>query len=123
MQWVKIVATLYDAEGNVVGTGFTYSELDVIPPGGKSPFTIAIDQYGKDDGWLYIRGEVVNTGQSDAEWVKVVATLYDAQGNVVGAEYSYAELDVVPAGGRSPFEILLEQWEGFDSYLLQVQGQ
>ena len=38
MEYVKIVVTLYDDAGTIVGTDFTYTELDVIPPGDKSPF-------------------------------------------------------------------------------------
>ena len=152
IEWVKIVATLYDTAGEVVGTGYTYSELDVIPPGGRSPFSIGIDEYGAVDSyklqieadvgelgrqdlvigshgtyeqydWLYIRGEVQNTGDTDAEWVKIVATLYDAAGNAVGMGYTFADLDVVPAGGTSPFDMSVDWWEGYDRYVLQVQGE
>jgi hypothetical protein len=151
MSYVKIVATLYNAEGDVVGTGFTYTALDVIPPGGKAPFDLGTDEYagfesyklqvqgdpgelGRQDlvilshstateyDWLHIRGEVSNTGSTDAEYVKIVATLYDAASNVIGVGFTYTELDVVAAGDTSPFDLGMDQWEGMDRYELQVQG-
>lgn len=38
--FVKIVATLYDDKGNITGAAFTYTTLDSIPPGGRSPFDL-----------------------------------------------------------------------------------
>lgn len=151
MEFVKIVATLYDDAGQVVGTDFTYTEIDVIPPGGKSPFETGTDKWAGttnyklqvqgspgtlprqdivilshshyiDGGWLHVRGEVQNTGNTPAEFVKLVVTLYDAVGNVVGTDFTYTELDVVPAGGTSPFETGADHWPNFDHYEIQVQA-
>lgn len=36
--FVKIVATFYDSSGRVVGTDFTFTMVDVLRPGEKSPF-------------------------------------------------------------------------------------
>lgn len=52
-----------------------------------------------------IFGELRNSGESDAEFVTVIAALYDSQDALVGVDYSYSEFDVVSAGGTSPFEI------------------
>jgi len=152
MEYVKIVVTLYDDAGTVVGTDFTYTELDVIPAGDKSPFQTGTDQWqgatnyklqaqGREgslprqdlaiqgdqsytDGiWLHIRGEVVNTGSTPAEYVKIVATLYDAAGNVVGTDFTYTSLDMIPAGGSSPFETGTDHWPEFHHYELHVQGR
>lgn len=152
MEFVKIVATLYDDAGQVVGTDFTYTEIDVIPPGGKSPFETGTDEWEgatnyklqvqgnvgtlprqdivilghshyADSGWLHVRGEVQNTGDTPAEFVKIVVTLYDAAGNVVGTDFTYTDLDVVPAGGTSPFETGTDHWPNFDYYEIQVQAQ
>jgi len=149
--FVKIVATLYDDASNVVGTDFTYTELDVIPAGGRSPFVTGTDEYEgvtqyklqtqgspanlpredlvilshshyEDAGWLHVRGEVQNTGDTPAEFVKVVITLYDAAGNVIGTDFTYTDLDAVPAGGTSPFETGTDHYPGFDHYEIQVQG-
>jgi hypothetical protein len=38
--YVQIVSTLHDASGNIVDTGFTYSEVEVLRPGEKSPFEV-----------------------------------------------------------------------------------
>lgn len=152
MEFVKIVATLYDDASQVVGTDFTYTEIDVIPPGGKSPFETGTDEWegttnyklqvqGRagapprqdivilshshyvDGGWLHIRGEVENTGDTAAEFVKIVATLYDAAGVVVGTDFTYTDLDIVPAGGTSPFETGTDHWPGFDHYEIQAQAR
>ena len=149
--FVKIVATLYDDAGNVVGTDFTYTELVVIPAGSRSPFVTGTDEYEgvtqyklqtqgspanlpredlvilshshyEDAGWLHVRGEVQNTGDTPAEFVKVVITLYDAAGNVIGTDFTYTDLDTVPAGGTSPFETGTDHYPGFDHYEIQVQG-
>jgi hypothetical protein len=37
---VKIVSTLHDASDNILDTGFTYSEVEVLRPGEKSPFDV-----------------------------------------------------------------------------------
>jgi hypothetical protein len=149
--FVKIVATLYDDAGNVVGTDFTYTELVVIPAGSRSPFVTGTDEYEgvtqyklqtqgspanlpredlvilshshyEDAGWLHVRGEVQNTGDTPAEFVKIVITLYDAAGNVIGTDFTYTDLDAVPAGGTSPFETGTDHYPGFDHYEIQVQG-
>ena len=151
MTFVKIVATPYDDSGAVVGSDFTYTELDVIPPGGKSPFETGTDQWQGttnyklqaqgdpgppprrdilikshqsyvDGNWLHVRGEVENTGTTNAEFVKIVITLYDAAGTVIGADFTYTELDTLPPGGTSPFETGTDHWPGFDHYEIQVQA-
>jgi len=40
MQFVKIVATFYDSSKTVVGTAFTYADIEVLKPNQKSPFNI-----------------------------------------------------------------------------------
>jgi len=151
MEFVKIIATLHDDNNNITGTDFTYTELDVIPPGGKSPFETGTDQYAgttiyklqvqgdpgvlgrqdlvisgdssyEDYGWLHIQGEVQNTGTTPAEFVKLIVTLYDANGNVVGMDFSYTELDTIPAGGSSPFETGTDHYPNYDHFEIQVQG-
>jgi hypothetical protein len=152
IEFVRIVATLYDDAGQVVGTDFTYTEIDVIPPGSKSPFETGTDAWAGttdyklqiegnagtlprqdiailshshyiDGDWLHVRGEVQNTGDTPAEFVKIVVTLYDMAGNVVGTDFTYTNLDVVPAGETSPFETGTDHWPNFDHYEIQVQAQ
>jgi hypothetical protein len=152
MGFVKIVVTLYDDNDNMTGNDFAYTLLDVIPPGRKSPFELATDQYAgttkyflqvegevaslgrhdliisndkssEEDNYLHIRGIVENKGTTDATFVKVIFTLYDRWGNVVGLGFTYTTLDTVPAGGSSPFDAATEHHPNFDHYILQVQGE
>ncbi|NQE53084.1 hypothetical protein C5S29_05785 [ANME-1 cluster archaeon GoMg3.2] len=41
IKYVKITATFYDAEKNVVGTDFTYTQLNILKPNQKSPFDLS----------------------------------------------------------------------------------
>jgi hypothetical protein len=48
IEFVKPVVTLRDAQGTMVASEFTYTDLDVIEPGGTSPFTLVfIDEVGE----------------------------------------------------------------------------
>jgi hypothetical protein len=40
IQYVKLTATFYDAGGKMIGSDFTYAELDILKPNQKSPFEI-----------------------------------------------------------------------------------
>lgn len=152
MEYVKIVATLYDNNGYITGTGLTYTDLDVIAPGGKSPFETMTNPYvgttnyklqvqgregtlGRQDlvisnsfyyvqyEYLFVVGEVKNTGTTPAEYVKPVVTLYDSNGNVVGTGLTYTDLTIIPPGGDSPFDIMINHFPNFDHYEIQVQGR
>jgi len=71
-----------------------------------------------------IKGEVKNLGQFDAESVVVVVTAYDAQGRVVAIRDTYAESEVIPAGGSSPFTAHLSPAAGMVvTYTVQVRGR
>jgi hypothetical protein len=151
MESVRVTATLYDDSGQVVGSSVAFAALDFILPDGRSPFEIATDEWagttryelqveglprdvaGQDlvvvahegivDGdWLDIRGEVQNTGDTSAELVRVIITLYDGAGNVVAMGDTFATLDVIPPGETSPFEIRTVRHPDVDRYEIQVQG-
>lgn len=71
-----------------------------------------------------IIGEVRNTSASDAEFVKIVAMLFDADENLIAVDYCYSSLDTVPAGGTSPFSLVISGGvdEEVASYELIVEG-
>jgi len=41
VEYVKIVATFYDSSGTVIGTDYTYTDIDILKPNQKSPFTLS----------------------------------------------------------------------------------
>jgi hypothetical protein len=154
---VKVIASFFNAAGNLVGTDYSYVYLDAVEPGQRAPFHLSLLSAPQDlvryelsiewtrgparghfvrglqitshatrpagfDDAAYIFGQVANTGDSPARFVKVAATLYDAQGRVVQTELGYASLDQIAPGGSSPFEILIDSWRGATRYELQVEG-
>jgi hypothetical protein len=46
MNYVKIVSTFYDNAGKVVGTDFTYTNVDVLRPTERSSFEIILTDVG-----------------------------------------------------------------------------
>jgi len=53
----------------------------------------------------HVVGEVRNNGSSGAEFVRLIATLYDDAGEIVDTDYSYTYLDIVAPNELSPFKI------------------
>ena len=56
-----------------------------------------------DSGYYNIVGEVENKGDSYLAYIKLIATFYDENDTVVGMDYDFAKLDVLPPGRRAPF--------------------
>jgi hypothetical protein len=75
-----------------------------------------------DVGWFHIVGEVQNNSDTPVAFVKVVATLYDDAGQVVGTDFTYTEIDLIPPGGKSPFETGTDEWTGTTNYKLKFKG-
>ena len=57
-------------------------------------------------GFYHIVGEVQNVGDQAVKYVEIIATFYDSS-NVVATSFTYASLDILLAGSKSPFEVLL----------------
>lgn len=41
IHFVKIIATFYDSSNTVIGTDFTYTDIDILKPNQKSPFELS----------------------------------------------------------------------------------
>jgi hypothetical protein len=65
---------------------------------------------------------VLNSGQSEAEKVAVIITLYDSEAHVVGARTVDIPAEVFLAGAKAPFEVELTPLGPVDRYDVQVQG-
>lgn len=112
---VKINVSLFDSDGKKLYSELTPTFMDVIPPGGKSPFivmwfgeekavevayyTISDISYtefpeGKPQkleivwstySFPDIIGAIKNSGDKNATFIKVIATFYDIEGKVIAA--------------------------------------
>jgi LysM repeat protein len=71
-----------------------------------------------------VTGQVRNTGQYDAEQIRIVITTYDAEGQVVGVRRGGPETQTLGVGESSPFRVSLSPLGGqVVTYTVQVQGQ
>ena len=55
-----------------------------------------------------IVGEVKNNYNTEVSLVKIVGTGYDSSGKVVATDFTFADLDKIPSGGKSPFKLYLD---------------
>jgi hypothetical protein len=56
-----------------------------------------------ESGYYNIVGEVENQGDLYLGYIKIIATFYDENDTVVGKNYDFVKLDVLPPGRRAPF--------------------
>jgi hypothetical protein len=96
----------------------------VAPPAESLAVRKTSDYMVASTGTLHVVGEVVNNNSFDAEYVEITGTFFDQAGNVLASDFTYSCLDTIPAGGDSPFHMLvLDSPPGIVRYTLQVQGE
>ena len=87
---------------------------------------IVNDQGRPVDELLYnyrVSGEIENTGESETGRVRIITTLYDAQGRVVGIDdISGSELDPLLPGEAAPFSVDLYARGPVASYRLFIRS-
>lgn len=79
--------------------------------------SLAVDSIGT----RIISGEIYNNTGRNVEFVKLIANLYDRNNAFVGSRFTYAMLDIVRPGGRSPFQVYISDID-FTSYHFQVES-
>jgi hypothetical protein len=60
-------------------------------------------------GNLIVVGEIRNNLSSNVRSVKIVANFYDAEQNLIGSGESYARVDILRSGQKSPFRFYAKQ--------------
>lgn len=73
-------------------------------------------------GFRHISGQVRNDSGVPAQFVKVIATFYGADGTVVDTDFTYTKLDTLQPGQVSPFELITQPSTSAVNFKLQVQG-
>lgn len=66
--------------------------------------TLYTSQY---TGTIHVVGLVINGLGVDIGFVEVTANFYGSSGQLLATDYTFTEVSVVPAGGSSPYHILL----------------
>ncbi len=64
-----------------------------------------VTDYVAASGSHYVVGEVVNTTGDNLRFVEVLASFYDAGGQLVGTGSTFTELSIVESGGSAPFKL------------------
>jgi hypothetical protein len=82
------------------------------------------NSYINSIGHLHVIGEVENNSPVIAEFVKIIGTFYDANGNVVGTSSTYADPTDIHPGEKAPFDLILSDSiipaDQIDKYLLKI---
>ncbi|MCB0197475.1 MAG: FxLYD domain-containing protein [Anaerolineae bacterium] len=132
VRWVKVSVDLFDDEGRLVGTDFTFVSADKIPAGRKACFQLFLSEppgwtnyqlssayrylgevvtgltvfndSGRIDGDGYqVIGQVRNDSGQRIEYVQPSVTLYNDVGTVIGCDYTYINLTHLDPGQVDSF--------------------
>ena len=67
---------------------------------------------------LHINGEVLNNTSNHLTLVKIIANLFNSQAKLVATEFTYVNLDNLPAGEKTCFDLIFldvpADWQSYD---------
>jgi hypothetical protein len=139
---IQISGTLRDTNGNVVDSDYTFSDIDVLTPGMKSPFSIFFldppswatydlfvtwdttsDQphsleilnhtsYFDSYDAYHVVGEIRNQYAENRTYIEAYVTLYDVNGKVIGVDSSYTNPHDLAHGQTASFDTEIYFWKG-----------
>jgi hypothetical protein len=90
--------------------------VDIVVHDNHSSFVSSV-------GTFHVVGEVENTGIQSVAFVSVTGTFYDSNNTIIVTESSFASLEILPPGVKSPFEVIVtdqNQAEKVHNYSLAV---
>jgi len=137
INFVKVIASIYDVDKNFIDSSFSYTTSEIISPYTKSPFDVifsggsqGIDSYNlqmeyllsqqlpmklyakqpriTDDelGYVHVKGEIQNTGEQTAHFVKVVGSVYDSNQKLIGISFTYTTKNDIYPNQSSPYDLV-----------------
>ncbi len=149
---VTIIATFYDAGGNLIGATQAATMLPQTIPTQANPFklqllnapaavnsyqltlrwdeinvstfdraTITSEEVHQENG-IEILGDIRNDHRSELRNLVVVATFYDANGNVLDVVPGHVSVANLPSSGTATFSVQTRQAIPYASYLVQIEG-
>jgi hypothetical protein len=76
-------------------------------------------------GYRDLVGQVKNIGSDSAAYVEILLTVYDKNGGVIRTESTYADVDLLKPGQKSPFKFFAsaDDFKGMDHYELSIEWQ
>ena len=93
----------------------------------QPPVILSQSSYINNIGSMHIVGEVLNQAPVTAKFVEIIATFYNANGKVIGTDFTYADPSDLAPGQRAPFDIIVSEGSlpmyQVSSYGLTVDSQ
>jgi hypothetical protein len=71
------------------------------------PRILSDNNYVASTGNLHIVGEVINESFESMTFVKIIATFYDSNNNVIGTDFTYTSPSTLQPGQKAPFDMIL----------------
>lgn len=89
-------------------------QVERIESASQSDLEIASATTYFDDDYFHIVGEVSNMGSEEKEFVKITATIYDANNDVIGTDTTFTSPSTVSSQESAPFEFMIGQGDVSD---------
>lgn len=76
--------------------------VDIVVHDNHSSFVSSV-------GTFHVVGEVENMGPQAMAFLSITGTFYDSNNTIIVTESSFATLEIIPPGVKSPFEVVTDQ--------------
>jgi hypothetical protein len=127
-----LIAVLFSNAGMITNALGQFSESDseikpFISTSNPDLNITSVSSFTKGD-YFHVVGEVLNKAEEERTFVKISATMYDSQKQVIGTHTTYTDPSAIPPGETSPFEVLIGNNDVTDlasisSYKLMVSSR
>jgi hypothetical protein len=151
ISWILVPTSLYDENDQILDVEYGFAMMEYIDVGEKSPFMAIFSnnwqnasyyiiqvQADRDvmpekavelvsfkatynQGTCSVSGTVKNVSSGEIEYANVAVSYYDADENLINAQWTFSNDDTIPAGGTSTFEVSTDYCPDFDHAEVQVQ--
>lgn len=99
-----------------------YAELTTQSFYGSQNFAVSQEAIFDETG-LVLRGQVRNEGTATASLVKVIVTIFDSEGRVIGTDTTLVDRQRLAPGETSPYEVSFVELGGQpNSFIVTAQG-
>jgi hypothetical protein len=150
-QWVYAAGSISDANGQILNATTAYTLQDTIAPGAKAPFKLYFSDNWKDstDYFLQLRGSpgelveptvklvdyvvtkdgtsctytgsVENLTAEEIGFASVIVSTYDANDQLVDANWTFSDGSAIPANGKDTFTLSVFDCKEYDHEVVTVE--